>query len=75
MTNRSNMSYLRNMPNRRTSRGTRKERPLRQAGEQPLMRLNRRTNTVSFQWHDGAGEVHFHQLSHAQSWPYLHERD
>jgi hypothetical protein len=63
------------MTTRRPTRGTRKRRPLRTAGEQSLMRLNRRTNTVSFQWHDGAGEVHFHQLSHAQSWPYLQERE
>jgi len=31
----------------------------------------RKPETVAFQWHDGAGELHYEVLSPAQSWPYL----
>jgi hypothetical protein len=49
--------------------------PTRAALEVPMMRMDRRRSTVSFQWQDGAGELHFTELSHAQSWPYLHEQE
>ncbi len=32
---------------------------------------SRKPTTVAFQWHDGAGELHYEVLSPAQSWPYL----
>lgn len=40
-----------------------------------MMRMDRRRSTVSFQWQDGAGELHIAELSHAQSWPYLHDQE
>lgn len=49
--------------------------PTRAVLEVPMMRMDRRKRTVSFQWQDGAGELHFAELSHAQSWPYLHEQE
>ena len=33
----------------------------------------RRNRTVSFQWYDGAGEMHYHALDPAESGPYLAE--
>ncbi len=49
--------------------------PVRPQLDHPMMRMDRRRSTVSFQWQDGAGELHFTELSHAQSWPYLHEQE
>jgi hypothetical protein len=37
----------------------------------PRKRHGRRSERVAFQWHDGAGELHYCVLSPAQSWPYL----
>jgi len=37
----------------------------------PRKRNGRKAERVAFQWHDGAGELHFCVLSPAQSWPYL----
>lgn len=37
----------------------------------PRTRRGRKPRTVAFQWHDGAGELHYEVLSPAQSWPYL----
>lgn len=31
----------------------------------------RKTDTVLLQWHDGAGELQYTELSPAQSWPFL----
>jgi len=37
----------------------------------PKKRSVRKPGRVAFQWHDGAGELHYCVLSPAQSWPYL----
>ncbi len=37
----------------------------------PRKRHGRKAERVAFQWHDGAGELHYCVLSPAQSWPYL----
>lgn len=40
----------------------------------PRSRRGNTARTVAFQWHDGAGELHYEVLSPAQSWPYLSEK-
>lgn len=52
---------------------TRQRRSTRTAHEL-LVRPRRSSRTVAFQWYDGAGELHYQELSPAQSWPYLNRR-
>ena len=64
-------SYLRNMSpaRQRTTNGGARGRT---AGQRELLvRPRRSRRTVAFQWYDGAGELHYQELSPAQSWPYL----
>ncbi|HRH37070.1 MAG TPA: hypothetical protein PK760_01920 [Flavobacteriales bacterium] len=50
---------------------TRSRRKRRQPDELMVRVQERKRSTVAFQWQDGAGEVHYSELTEAQSWPYL----
>ncbi|MBK6369642.1 MAG: hypothetical protein IPL64_16840 [Flavobacteriales bacterium] len=50
---------------------TRVKRVLGELLVAPPKGRGRKPETVAFQWHDGAGELHYEVLSPAQSWPYL----
>ncbi len=39
-----------------------------------VVRPRRSRHTVAVQWHDSVGELHYQELTPAQSWPYLHPR-
>lgn len=57
--------------NERNMTRTRSRRKRRQPDELMVRVQERKRSTVAFQWQDGAGEVHYSELTEAQSWPYL----
>lgn len=56
-------------PHRRSPRAL-----LEQLLIKPAAHKGRKPDTVALQWLDGAGELHYEELSPAQSWPFLTER-
>lgn len=49
------------------------KRPAWHAGEL-VVRPGRRSRTVAIQWHDSVGDLHYQELTPAQSRPYLRQR-